>query len=194
LVAVLVLYPACRTRAFARSLGIAALVFAPFAIIWPTALFLRSEPLFLVWFWENNVGRFFGFSVPQLGAENDKPLFILRAFLTVGMPVVPLAIVALARGAWRDWRTPRIALPIVFATVGLTVLQVSATSRQLYILPFIAPLALIAAQAIGRLPRVLHVGWDYLARALFGSVAVLAWAIWSVMADPTASRAHLAPR
>jgi len=193
LVAVLVLYPACRTRAFARALGIAALVFAPFAIIWPTALFLRSETLFLAWFWDNNVGRFFGFSVPQLGAENDKPLFILRAFLTVGFPVVPLAIVALARGAWRDWRTPRIALPVVFATVGLTVLQVSATSRQLYILPFIAPLALVAAQAICRLPRALHVGWDYLARALFGSVAVLAWAIWSVMADPAASRARLAP-
>ncbi|WP_126286167.1 ArnT family glycosyltransferase [Burkholderia stagnalis] len=193
LTAVLVLYPACRTRAFARSLGVAALVFAPFAIIWPTALFLRSETLFLAWFWDNNVGRFFGFSVPQLGAENDKPLFILRAFLTVGFPVVPLAIVALVRGAWRDWRAPRIALPVVFATVGLTVLQVSATSRQLYILPFIAPLALVAAHAIGRLPRALHVGWDYLARALFGSVAVLAWTIWSVMADPAASRARLAP-
>ncbi|MGU7781931.1 ArnT family glycosyltransferase [Burkholderia sp. PU8-34] len=193
LVAVLVLYPACRTRAFARALGVAALVFAPFAIIWPTALFLRSETLFLAWFWDNNFGRFFGFSVPELGAENDKPLYILRVFLTVGFPVAPLAIVALARGAWRDWRAPRIALPVVFAGVGLLVLQMSATSRQLYILPFIAPLALVAAQAIDRLPRALHTGWDYLSRALFGTFIVLAWTIWSVMADPAASRARLAP-
>ncbi|MGU7771259.1 ArnT family glycosyltransferase [Burkholderia sp. MR1-5-21] len=193
LLAVLVLYPACRTRAFARALGVAALVFAPFAIIWPTALFLRSETLFLAWFWDNNVGRFFGFSVPELGAENDKPLYILRVFLTVGFPVAPLAIVALARGAWRDWRAPRIALPVVFAGVGLLVLQVSATSRQLYILPFIAPLALVAAQAIDRLPRALHTGWDYLSRALFGTVILLAWTIWSVMADPAASHARLAP-
>ncbi|KVA21941.1 ArnT family glycosyltransferase [Burkholderia ubonensis] len=193
LTAVLALYPECRTRAFARALGIAALVFAPFASIWPTALFLRSETLFLTWFWDNNVGRFFGFSVPQLGAENDKPLFVLRAFLTVGIPVTPLAIVALARGAWRDWRAPRIALPVVFAGVGLTVLVVSATSRQLYILPFFAPLALVAAQAIDRLPQKLHVAWDYLSRALFGSIAVLAWTIWSVMADPAASRERLAP-
>ncbi|OJB25354.1 glycosyl transferase [Burkholderia ubonensis] len=193
LTAVLALYPECRTRAFARALGIAALVFAPFASIWPTALFLRSETLFLTWFWDNNVGRFFGFSVPQLGAENDKPLFILRAFLTVGIPVTPLAIVALARGAWRDWRAPRIALPVVFAGVGLTVLVVSATSRQLYILPFFAPLALVAAQAIDRLPQKLHVAWDYLSRALFGSIAVLAWTIWSVMADPAASHERLAP-
>ncbi|RQS64490.1 glycosyl transferase [Burkholderia sp. Bp8963] len=193
LAAVLVLYPACRTRAFARALGVAALVFAPFAIIWPTALFLRSETLFLAWFWDNNVGRFFGFSVPELGAENDKPFFILRAFLAVGFPVAPLALVALALGAWRDWRAPRIALPVVFAGVGLMVLQVSATSRQLYILPFIAPLALVAAQAIDRLPRALHAGWDYLSRALFGTVVLLAWTIWSVMADPGASRARLAP-
>ncbi|HFT8009771.1 TPA: ArnT family glycosyltransferase [Burkholderia cenocepacia] len=192
LVCTLVLYPACRTRSFARALGIAALVFAPFALIWPTALFLRSETLFMKWFWDNNVGRFFGFSVPELGAENDKPLFILRAFLTVGFPIAPLAIVALARGAWRDWRVPSVALPVLFAGIGLVVLQISATSRQLYILPFFAPLALVAAQAIERLPRRLHLAWDYLSRLLFGTVVVLAWAIWAVMADPAASRADLA--
>ncbi|CAI9000827.1 4-amino-4-deoxy-L-arabinose transferase [Burkholderia ambifaria] len=193
LMGALVLYPACRTRAFARSLGIAALVFAPFALIWPIALFLRSETLFMTWFWDNNVGRFFGFSVPELGAENDKPFFILRAFLLVGFPVAPLAIVALARGAWRDWHAPRVALPVLFAGIGLAVLQVSATSRQLYILPFFAPLALIAAQAIERLPRGLHLAWDYLSRLLFGSAVALAWVIWAVMADPRASRASLAP-
>lgn len=192
LVCTLLLYPACRTRSFARALGIAALVFAPFALIWPTALFLRSEPLFMTWFWDNNVGRFFGFSVPELGAENDKPFFILRAFLLVGFPVAPLAIVALARGAWRDWRTPRIALPVLFTSIGLVVLQVSATSRQLYILPFFAPLALVAAQAIERLPRRLHLAWDYFSRVLFGTTVALAWAIWAVMADPAASRADLA--
>ncbi|MBR8315460.1 glycosyl transferase [Burkholderia dolosa] len=193
LVAVLALYPACRTRAFARALGIAALAFAPFALIWPIALFVRSETLFMKWFWDNNVGRFFGFSVPELGAENDKPFFIVRAFLTIGFPVAPLAIAALARGAWRDWRAPRIALPVAFAGIGLTVLQISATSRQLYILPFFAPLALVAAQAIDRLPRRLHLGWDYASRALFGAVVALAWAIWAVMVDPAASRAPLAP-
>lgn len=192
-VGTMVLYPACRTRAFARSLGVAALVFAPFALIWPTVLFLRSETLFMTWFWDNNVGRFFGFSVPELGAENDKPLFILRAFLLVGFPVAPLAIVALARGAWRDWRTPHIGLPVLFVGIGLAVLQVSATSRQLYILPFFAPLSLVAAQAIDRLPRGLHLAWDYLSRLLFGTVVVLAWAIWATMADPGASRASIAP-
>ncbi|AIP23292.1 glycosyl transferase [Burkholderia pseudomallei] len=191
LAATLVLYPACRSRAFFRSLAIAALVCAPFALIWPTALFLRSESLFLVWFWENNVGRFFGFSVPTLGAENDKPLFIWRALLTVGFPVAPLALVALARGLWRDWRAPRVALPLTFAGIGMVVLHISATSRQLYILPFIAPLALVAAQAIPRLPQRLHAAWDYASRLLFGAAAALVWIVWSLMSDHGGPRAGL---
>ncbi|WP_179401770.1 ArnT family glycosyltransferase [Burkholderia guangdongensis] len=189
----LLLYPACRTRAFGRALAVAALVLAPFAIVWPAALFVRSETLFMVWFWDNNVGRFFGFSVPQLGAGNDKPFFIWRTLVTVGFPVGPLALAALARGAWRDWRAPRVALPVLFGGIGLVVLDMAATSREVYILPFVAPLALVAAQAIARLPARLHVAWDYLSRALFGAAVLLAWIAWSVMADPGISHAALAP-
>ncbi|MET5116887.1 glycosyl transferase, partial [Burkholderia pseudomallei] len=76
-----------------------------------------------------------------------------------GFPVAPLALVALARGLGRDWRAPRVALPLTFAGIGMVVLHNSATSRQLYILPFIAPLALVAAQAIPRLPQRLHAAW-----------------------------------
>ncbi|MBI0327761.1 ArnT family glycosyltransferase [Burkholderia plantarii] len=188
LAALLVLYPACRSRAFFRSLGVAALVFAPFALIWPIALLLRSETLFMTWFWDNNVGRFFGFSVPQLGAENDKPLFIWRALLTVGFPVGPLAIWALAAGRWRAWRVPAVALPALFAGIGMIVLQVSATSRELYILPFIAPLALLAATAVARLPMRVALGWDYLSRTVFGAAAGLVWYIWSIITSYQASR------
>ncbi|GAB7539528.1 ArnT family glycosyltransferase [Burkholderia sp. 3C] len=188
---VLALYPACRNRAFFRSLGVAALVLAPFALIWPTALFLRSESLFMTWFWDNNVGRFFGFSVPNLGAENDKPLFIWRALLTVGFPVGPLAAYALLAGRWRAWRDPAVTLPALFGGIGMMVLQMSATSRELYILPFIAPLALLAAAAPERMPLRAAMLWDYASRLLFGCVAVYAWYVWSIMTSAHASRASI---
>ncbi|KAF1030243.1 MAG: Undecaprenyl phosphate-alpha-4-amino-4-deoxy-L-arabinose arabinosyl transferase [Burkholderia plantarii] len=191
LTGVLLLYPACRSRAFLRRLGVAALVLAPFALIWPLALLHRSETLFLAWFWDNNVGRFFGFSVPELGAENDKPLFIWRALMTLGFPVGPLVVLALVAGAWRAWRTPQMALPLLFGGIGMTVLHVSATSRQLYILPFIAPLSLIAAEAIVRLPIRVAIVWDYVSRLLFGTLAALTWFVWSVIATPGASRAPI---
>ncbi|MGV2289455.1 glycosyl transferase [Trinickia sp. YCB016] len=186
-----VLYPACRSRAFARSLVPAALVFAPFALIWPIAFYLRSEALFKVWFWDNNVGRFFGFSVPALGSENDKPLFIWRSLFSVGFPVAPLAAIALAGGAWRRWREPRVALPVVFSGTGMIVLQMSATARELYVLPFIAPLALLALQGVERLPQRVHVVWDYASRTLFGTIAALTWVVWSDMTDSTSAHAGL---
>ncbi|MFP3548386.1 hypothetical protein SB748_33930, partial [Rhizobium sp. SIMBA_035] len=85
-VAALALYPACRNRSFAGALGIAALVCAPFALIWPIFFYLRSEALFKVWLWDNNIGRFFGFSVAELGSENENRLFVLRTVLSVGFP------------------------------------------------------------------------------------------------------------
>ncbi len=185
---VLALYPACRSRTFLRSLGVATLVLAPFALIWPIALYLRSETLFMTWFWDNNVGRFFGFSVPNLGAENDKPLFIWRALMTVGFPVGPLAAWALVAGRWRAWREPAVALPALFGGIGMVVLQLSATSRELYILPFIAPLALLAAAAPERMPRRVAMLWDYTNRIVFGAVAAYAWYVWSIVTSAHASR------
>jgi 4-amino-4-deoxy-L-arabinose transferase-like glycosyltransferase len=189
--AVLVLYPACRSRSFAGALGIAALVCAPFALIWPICFYLRSEALFKVWLWDNNFGRFFGFSVAELGSENESRLFVLRTVLSVGFPVVPLALAALAGGAWRRWRDPRVALPVIFAGAGFAVLQSSATVRELYILPFIAPLALLAMEGVEKLPRRLHAGWDMVSRVLFGSAAALAWIIWSIMSNPANTHASL---
>ncbi|SMG46840.1 ArnT family glycosyltransferase [Paraburkholderia susongensis] len=189
--AVLALYPACRSRSFAGALGIAALVCAPFALIWPVCFYLRSEALFKVWLWDNNVGRFFGFSVPELGSENESRLFVLRTVLSVGFPVVPLALAALASGVWRRWRDPRVALPAIFAGIGFAVLQSSATVRELYILPFIAPLALLAMQGVERLPARLHTGWDMTSRVLFGSAAALVWLVWSIMTSPANTHASL---
>ncbi|SDQ40799.1 4-amino-4-deoxy-L-arabinose transferase [Paraburkholderia fungorum] len=190
-VAVIALYPACRSRSFAGALGVAALVCAPLALIWPVCFYLRSETLFKVWLWDNNVGRFFGFSVAELGSENESRLFVLRTVLSVGFPVVPLALAALAGGAWRRWRDPRVALPAIFAGIGFAVLQSSATVRELYILPFIAPLALLATEGIERLPQRLHTTWDMTSRVFFGSVAALAWIIWSIVSSPANTHAPL---
>ncbi|WP_433695030.1 ArnT family glycosyltransferase [Paraburkholderia phenoliruptrix] len=189
--AALVLYRACRSRSFAAALGLAALVCAPFLLIWPISFYLRSEPLFKVWLWDNNVGRFFGFSVAELGSESESRFFVLRTVLTVGFPTVPLALAALAGGAWRRWRDPRVALPAIFAGVGFAVLQNSATIRELYILPFIAPLALLAMQGVERLPQRLATVWDMTSRVLFGSTAALAWIVWSIMSGPVDAHTSL---
>ena len=198
--AVLIAYPACRSRAFGRSLALAALACAPFALIWPLCFFLRSEALFKVWFWDNNVGRFFGFSVPELGSGNDSHLFAVRSLMTVGFPVSPLALVALiaalapARSRadfWCRLSAPQVLLPTLFAGIGVAVLEMSATVRELYVLPFIAPLAVLAVLGVPRLPQRLHTAWDLVSRVLFGVLVVLAWVIWATVTQPVSKHAPL---
>jgi 4-amino-4-deoxy-L-arabinose transferase-like glycosyltransferase len=190
-VAIAVLIPACRERRYGYALLLATLVFVPFATIWPMALAHRSPALFKVWFWDNNIGRFFGFSVSRLGAENDKHLFILRALLTSAFPIGPLALLGMMRGSLHRLRNAAMAVPFVLCAVGSAVLSLSATARQLYLLPFAPALALLACDALPRLPARLHRGWDYLSRVMVAIGMVAIWGAWAIMGRPLEEHAVL---
>ncbi|MBG7622298.1 glycosyl transferase [Herbaspirillum sp. AP02] len=177
------LVQSCRQRTYWKMVGLAVLVSLPFFVIWPVLLAQHSMPLFMEWFWDNNVGRFFGFSVKKLGSDNDHTV-ILRALTGFALPGSLLALLALARGDWRQAGTSRVAMPLVFAVISLAVLQSSATARQLYLLPVLLPLVMLGARAIPRLPDVLNLGWDWLARVAFGLMAVGIWAIYVVSTLP----------
>ncbi|MGI4858613.1 MAG: ArnT family glycosyltransferase [Janthinobacterium lividum] len=184
LVAVLPLvHPPCRQRAYARAIALAFLVALPFLLTWPALLYRASPTLFMTWFWDNNVGRFLGFSVPELGSENTRG-FIVQALLTSGFPAGPLAIAGLALGGWRRLREPGHLIATLFLGIGLGVLSVSATARQLYLLPFTLPAAILAADAVVRLPQAFATVWDWVSRALFGAAAVAVWVVWVVMRQP----------
>lgn len=178
------LVPACRTRRYGQALLIAFAIFVPFATIWPAALYGRSPELFKVWFWDNNIGRFFGFSVAMLGAENDKHEFVLRTLMSSALPIGPLALYGFMRGGWRRLRDGAVAVPSLVATVGLSTLAASATARQLYVLPLIPALALFASAAIAQIPARVHMAWDYVCRIVFGVAVTIVWAAWAVMTGP----------
>ncbi|MGI4855961.1 MAG: ArnT family glycosyltransferase [Janthinobacterium lividum] len=173
----------CRQRAYGRAIALAVLVSLPFLLIWPALLYRASPTLFMTWFWDNNVGRFLGFSVPELGSENARG-FIFQALLTSGFPAGPLAIASLALGGWRRLREPGYLIATLFLGIGLAVLSVSATARQLYLLPFVLPAAILAADAVMRLPQALASGWDWVSRVVFGAAALAVWAAWFIMRQP----------
>ncbi|MGO0789981.1 ArnT family glycosyltransferase [Herbaspirillum seropedicae] len=183
--AVGVLVRPCRSLSYWKMVGAAVLVSLPFFVVWPALLAQHSVPLFMEWFWDNNVGRFFGFSVYKLGSDNDHTV-ILRALIGFALPGSVLAVLALATGDWRQTGSPRVALPLAFAAISLAVLQSSATARQLYLLPVLLPLALLGARAIARLPNAFHLGWDWFSRIAFGVLAAAIWAIYVVSSLPAA--------
>ncbi|WP_124951103.1 ArnT family glycosyltransferase [Sulfuriferula thiophila] len=169
-----------RRREFAQTLAIATIVALPWLLIWPIALYLRSPELFHVWFWLNNVGRFLGFSVPQLGADNST-WFWPKTLPWFAFPVLPLAIISL----WQQRHRLRHSAPLQYGLIAfavyLLVMQASASARTAYGLPMLISLTLLAIPAITALPERLNRYTDYFARLLFTPLAVISWYVWGMM-------------
>ncbi len=182
----------CRSRRYYGRLALAGLVALPLAVSWPTALYLHSPALFDVWFWQNNVGRFVGYSVPTLGAAANHTR-VLEAFLFFAFPAGLLALSYLLRGGWCKLGRAEIALPLLFVSIGLAMLQASATSRHLYLLPFTAPLAVLGARGLLRLPRRFVQGTNRLLPWLFGTLALAVWAIYFASLSQDTMQAWLQP-
>ena len=170
-----------RNRNFLRALAVSLAAAAPWLLIWPLALFHRSPPLFMEWFWLNNIGRFAGFSVPQLGASHTA-WFWLTTLPWFTFPALPLAL-------WSVWRYRATAMskesfqiPIVLTVTLMAVLWQSASARDNYALPLLLPLALVAAPAVSALPAWIDRCWDWSGRVVWGALAVLLWGTWICMA------------
>lgn len=172
-----VLSPDCRRRQYWRQLCLAVLIALPLSVIWPITLMMHSQELFNEWFWQNNIGRFIGFSVPQLGAAANN-IRIIEALAFFCFPSGVLALLYLLRGGWRHLRRSEIAIPLLFCGLGITLLQISSTSRHLYLLPFIAPLSILATRGLALLPRRFLQNWNLIVICIFNLLALLILAVW----------------
>jgi 4-amino-4-deoxy-L-arabinose transferase-like glycosyltransferase len=175
-----------RTRACRDALLLATLVALPFFLVWPAALYVRSPDLFMTWFWVNNIGRFIGFSVPQLGAEH-LPWFWTQTIPWFTFPGLPIAL-------WQLWRMrlPALANPaaqfsVVSFAVLMLVLAVSSSGRCVYAWPLLIPIAILAAPAAMALPAHADRAFTLFGLALFGALSAAVWAAWVIMANTGAT-------
>lgn len=171
------LAPDWRHRGYRNALVVAFVAALPWLVVWPLALYLRSDTLFLDWLWKNNIGRFFGFSVKELGAESYSG-FMLETLPWFTFPLLPLA----AYTCWAHLRQIRqlpglLVCGLCFA-IGVLTLSVSASARAVYLLPLVPPLAILAAPAALRLTRQTAAKADWAARLLFSVLIVFAWVLW----------------
>jgi 4-amino-4-deoxy-L-arabinose transferase-like glycosyltransferase len=167
-----VLFPSWRTRKYALCLGVALLAALPLLTVWPIALYLRSPGLFREWLWVNNFGRFFGFV--HLGPPKTGTYLLLLLYFA--FPAYLLAAWALwrkARGGRREMTS--IAVPLVVFLVMLAVLELSSDGRDLYALPLLLPLSMLAASAVPTLPRWSSAILDRLGTAVFPVVILTLW-------------------
>ncbi|MEI7678821.1 MAG: glycosyltransferase family 39 protein [Betaproteobacteria bacterium] len=184
------LLPTWRTRGYLVTLGVAAAIVLPWLIVWPYALHTKSPALFNEWLVINNFGRFLGGNDLGPAADNAHYLRILPWY---ALPTLPLAAWALLRARVAGLTTPGIALPLLGFSVILAVLSVSADARELYALPMLIPLALLATPAIDMLRRGAAnlIYWFSIMSGCF--FMIVAWFYWTALelAVPAKLHAHL---
>jgi 4-amino-4-deoxy-L-arabinose transferase-like glycosyltransferase len=164
-----------RTRIYLAFLGCCLLAALPWVVSWPVALYRQSPQLFNEWLWDNNFGRFLGTS--GLGPEKA-PFHFFGVLPYFAWPVLPLALWTLWRGGKSAVRDPNIRLPSLASLVILSVLSLSGEGRELYAIPILVPLALLATRAVDTFgPRFVR-GANAGIFGLFSGLALAAWLGW----------------
>ena len=172
------LYPAWRNRNYSVCLAIAAVACVPWLLIWPLALYKQSPALFNEWLMVNNFGRFLGTN--NIGPAADSAHY-LRILPWYALPALPLAAWALWRARFTGLLAPAYALPVTCFVVIFVVLSASADARELYALPLVLPLALLATPALDTLRRG-AANLMYWFSVMGGGVfLVVAWFYWGAL-------------
>jgi 4-amino-4-deoxy-L-arabinose transferase-like glycosyltransferase len=155
-----------------RSWPWAVLAFLPWALVWPWLLYRHSPALFHEWFVVNNFGRFSGSA--GLGGVLDHFHYV-KALPWFAAPAWVLAVFTLWRA--RKALTPDLQFGLLAFVAMFAVLSASSSARTLYGLPFLIPLALLAAPAADALPR-----WvDRAVAIIFGLAGAAAWLNWLLL-------------
>lgn len=171
----MLLFGEWRSRLYLKSILVAAVAALPWLLIWPTALYLRSPELFQLWFWDNNFGRYLGFV--DLGPPVE-PIFWVRTLPWVTFPVLPLVIWSLWATRHTALRNPGVRLALVVSAVGWGLLFGSHTGRDLYAMPLLPLLAVLATGGLKALPPLpVRLGY-WLSLLLFGLMALIIWGFW----------------
>ncbi|HET7160793.1 MAG TPA: hypothetical protein VFI62_17470, partial [Burkholderiales bacterium] len=136
---------AWRTREYVYALGIATAAALPWVTLWPLLLHTASPELFSNWLRADTLGR--------LKGQADMGLYYLRILPWYTWPLWPLMLWTLWRAFGGGQVKPAITLPLTGALLTLLTLSEAADKRELYALPLLLPLALLAAPGVHTLRR-----------------------------------------
>ncbi|VEC01370.1 4-amino-4-deoxy-L-arabinose transferase [Cedecea lapagei] len=169
----------CRTKTFWYPVILAGGVALAFILPWPVLLFSKHPDLFMVWFWENNIGRFLGFSVAKLGAKAI-PTRVPEAVMLFALPSGILAMLYFLRHPLKRLKNQSEFAITVFPLLGIIILQMSATSRALYLMPFVAPMALLGSQLLPAIKERSLRYFSYFSTVLWSALLVVLWVAYFI--------------
>lgn len=174
--------------------GIALLASLALAIPLCLAWFMAAQQANPLWtrHWLDfyALGYYGGFK--QLNTLHESGYY-LELIIWYGWPALPLT----AWSLWRhraDWRLPRFILPLILLLTTLVALVFSGKAREIYALPLLAPLALLAAIGLDSLRHGTAALLNWFGVITFGLTTLLIWLGWSALylgwPAPLASKAQ----
>jgi len=164
-----------RNRGYLTALGVAAGAAAPWLVIWPALLYQHSPALFEAWLWEENLAQYFGKNaLPRAGG-----FYYLQILPWYAFPVWLLALWTLWGARAGGLVKPAIVLPVTGFVLTLVALSTSSDARELYALPLLIPLSLLAAAAPETLRRGAASAWYWFSAMAFTFFVVVFWFYWS---------------
>lgn len=141
----------CRAwRASIRPYAIALLVALPWLLVWPALLYRESPLLFFDWLWSGNLDRLFGAARSPWTVQAWHYVKILPWY---AFPALPLALWVLWGTRVSGFRRPAIELPVVLFLTAFAALSLLPDAREVYAMPLLIPLALLATPAVDTLRR-----------------------------------------
>jgi 4-amino-4-deoxy-L-arabinose transferase-like glycosyltransferase len=171
---------------YVLTLAIAAAAALPWLSIWPLLLHRQDPALFALWVQGENLARFMGARDMLAGLG-----YYLRTLPWYAFPVWPLALWALWRaGKSGQLAAPALLLPLLGFMVTLLMLGGAAESRELYALPMLVPLALLAVPGVDPLRRGAANGWYWFSVMAFTFFILVGWFYWGALELGIPERLH----
>ncbi|MBI1174472.1 MAG: glycosyltransferase family 39 protein [Sideroxydans sp.] len=172
----LLLFRYWRTRYFLATLGIALLCALPWLAIWPWLLYQRSPHLFMEWAWHDNIGHWLHYAEYHFGYD---AWYYVQSLPWLAWPAWPLAL-------WATWQArgklrydAEYQLPLVSFGVMLVTLSFVPNIKEVFALPMLLPLALLATASLSSLRRGAANALDWFGIMTFALVGILMWWGWA---------------
>ncbi|HLP97901.1 MAG TPA: glycosyltransferase family 39 protein [Sideroxyarcus sp.] len=165
-----------RNRRFLLTLVIAIFCSLPLLTVWPWLLFQRSPDLLVEWMWRLNIGRWLGFIK---GGDYDDALYYIKSLPWLAWPAWPLAIWAAWEARKKIKHTPEFQLLLVTFAVMLITLSIVPNIKEVFALPMLLPIALLAAASLSTLRRGAANALDWFGIMTFALLAIALWWGWA---------------
>jgi len=165
-----------RVRRYFSGLIIAALCALPWLTIWPLLLYQHSPQLFTEWAWTNNLGNWLSYATN--GPSRDS-LYYLNNLPWLAWPALPLAAWVVWQSRHRLAQRDDLQLPLVSFFVMLIILSLTPNIKEVYALPMLLPLTLLATASLSALKRGAANALDWFGLMTFPLIAILMWWGWA---------------